>query len=97
MICPKCGGESTEIKDNVPKPHHSKIVCSECNHFLGWGKTPWTFERAASFRMPFGEHEGKTLQEIDQAPRGHDYLEWAAKNCSGGVGTACLVYVAGKH
>jgi hypothetical protein len=35
--------------------------------------------RALQVKFPFGEYEGRTLEEIDREPRGHRYLSWALK------------------
>lgn len=36
--------------------------------------------RALQVRMPFGQYEGQTLEEIDRDKRGHGYLVWALRN-----------------
>lgn len=36
--------------------------------------------RALQVRMPFGQYEGQTLEEIDRTPRGHGYLVYALRN-----------------
>lgn len=35
-----------------------------------------TFREAAEFRMPFGAHEGKTLDQIAETDEGLKYLDW---------------------
>ena len=54
-------------------------------------KKPWTPERAANFRMPFGKYQGSTIQELWRIDRG--YVKWAAENMDGNAGLACQHYI----
>jgi len=93
MKCKSCGAESIEITANVPAPHHSRIECSSCGRFLGWGKAPWTFERAAAFKIGFGKWRGKALSEIDEEKDGRSWIEWGVKNLDKNPQIACETYL----
>ncbi len=72
--CPGCGSYRHVQIRCTNGPHHGKLVCSECGHFIRWVSAPMTPERAASFRMPFGQYMGKSLSRIASKREGRRYL-----------------------
>ena len=92
--CPKCGLKRLEIKD--PRGVHiGRYECPE-HGFLGWMPKPWTFERAKSFRMPFGRFKGKTIEEIYKLYDGPGYLAWCRDELpEGGPQQAAIHYLRG--
>jgi uncharacterized protein (DUF3820 family) len=54
-------------------------------------KSPWSVERAANFRLPFGKYAGRALGELMRTREGRSYLRWAAKNIKGNPGTAAAI------
>jgi Putative quorum-sensing-regulated virulence factor len=75
--CVHCGG-STKIDPDYRGPHSGRYVCTSCGWFCGWARKPITIERAASWKMPFGQYRGCTLAEINACDR--NYLWWLVEN-----------------
>lgn len=49
FCCPECGASSLSVKPASP-PHHEKLVCGECGHFLRWLPKPETVKKQAKLR-----------------------------------------------
>lgn len=69
MHCPheRTAIREREINGNI---HHEKF-CLVCDRHITFVRQEMTPERARTYKMPFGKHAGKQLDEI---PR--DYLQW---------------------
>jgi uncharacterized protein (DUF3820 family) len=88
--CLRCGGELIEV--TLPTgPHHAELRCSVCARHIKFLPAPWTRHRAATFRMPFGTHAGKTLAELAQTKSGREYLAWMANQLEGNPGIAARI------
>ncbi len=74
--CPYCKSTKQILVRCEKGPHYAKLVCTQCGRILRWAPTPMTLERAASFRMPFGQYEGKSLKRIASKPKGRRDLCW---------------------
>ena len=54
-----------------------------------------TFEEAKNFKMPWGQHEGKTIDEVAVTDRGLRYLDWlVGETTQEPVRTAIATYLA---
>jgi len=70
-----CPHERTALRDRfLGENKHVERFCLGCDKHLGFVKQEITPAKAQAFRMPFGKHEGKLLEEI---PR--DYLNWCLR------------------
>lgn len=89
-ICPRCGGELIEVKCPTG-PHHAELRCPVCAKHIKFLPGPWTRQRAETFRVPYGTHEGKALAELAATERGREYLAWMANQLEGNPGIAARI------
>lgn len=77
-ICLACNVAMIQSTEDVPKPHHAKLICPRCGKHGGWVSRPWTPERAETYVMPIGKYRGQTLGSIGHADR--PYVIWIAES-----------------
>jgi hypothetical protein len=79
--CSQCGQRTLYLV--VKAPHLRRLDCLTCGHVGKWLPSPWTPERASSFRLWFGKHEGRTIGELLTMSDGRNYLRWLAQDATG--------------
>jgi len=76
--CKNCLSDEVLFREQVFEngTRHLRAECKSCGKFIQYVEQEISYEEAASFKMPFGKHQGKTIEQIGlQDP---DYLAWAA-------------------
>jgi uncharacterized protein (DUF3820 family) len=89
--CPNCGKNTLRLVRTEGGPHYGRMDCLSCGRIGPWLKSPWPMERARSFVMPFGKFRGRKVGDLADEKQGRSYLEWAAENIDGNVGTAARI------
>src|SRR5581483_7317896 len=84
--CPRCESATVAIT-RPPGPHSALARCGDCGH-AWWLPAPWTVGRALAFRLPFGQHKGRTVAQVAESEAGRDYLRWMSRNVRGNAGIA---------
>lgn len=89
--CAGCGSTMVRFIRTENGPHWGRNGCLKCGHLGPWLKSPWSFERALAFTLPFGRHRGKSVGDLVASKEGVGYLKWLVENTSGNQATAAAI------